>query len=263
MEYEDRIAIPTPEGIELDYTLAGVGSRFIAELVDVSLRLVVLAVLVGVLAAIGAGTWGLVVLALAAFAAWFVYDVVFEVWGAGRTPGKRWSGLRVVTTAGGPVSLGASAVRTLLRLIDVWLTLGVVGTVSIISTRRNQRVGDLAATTIVIRERQSPAKRSEHARGAGRGDDEAVRGLPAPSRYVTETAAGLDVTGVSAGEVAAIRDFLTRRRSLSEASRERVAQALADRLGPKVGGLPPGGLQSEFLLEAIAAAKDGAGTAED
>ncbi len=236
MEYEDTITIATPEGIELQYTLAGIGSRFVAELVDILLRLAALAVLVGVLAAAGSGPMATVVLAVASFLAWFAYDVLFEVWGAGRTPGKRWSGLRVVMRGGQPVGLGSSAVRTLLRLVDQWGTLAIAGSVSILSTRRNQRLGDLAAGTIVVRERRAGV---------------ASPFLPHPATSV----AAIDVTSVTPAELSAVHDFLNRRDSLTDNARLRVATALAERLAPKVGGLAPGGVVPERLLETIAAAK--------
>lgn len=236
MEYEDTITIPTPEGIELEYTLAGLGSRFVAELVDVLLRLVPLVALTGVLAAIGGGAIAIVVLIIATFLAWFGYDVAFEVWGEGRTPGKRWSGLRVVMAGGQPVGLGSSASRTLLRLVDQWLTLGIAGSASIISTTRNQRLGDLAGGTIVVRERKAQT-------------------VPPPAIDPGDAWGRLDVTAINAAELAAVRDFLARRDTLVGDARPRVARALADTLAGKVGGLPPGGLPSERLLETIAAAK--------
>ncbi len=236
MQYEDTVTIATPEGIELEFTLAGLGSRFIAQLIDLLLRLAVFGVLVGILVAIGAGALGTVVLVLAWFLLLFAYDVIFEVWGDGRTPGKRWSGLRVVMAEGQPVGLGSSATRNLLRLIDEWITLGIAGMVSILATKRNQRLGDLAGGTIVVRERRGTAGQPptvEPVQGWGR----------------------VDVTAVTPSELAAVRDFLARRDQLARDARPRVARALADRLAGKVGGLPPGGLPSELLLETIAAAK--------
>src|SRR5687768_15354229 len=111
------MSIATPEGLELDLVLAGVGSRVIAALLDGLVR-------AGLLIALAIVTWvaspssGF----LAAF--WFiglflilfVYDAFFEVVAGGRTPGKRWSGLRVVSSTGGAVGIGASVVRNLLRL---------------------------------------------------------------------------------------------------------------------------------------------------
>jgi uncharacterized RDD family membrane protein YckC len=235
VEYEDTITIPTPEGIELQYTLAGVGSRFTAQLVDVLLRLIALAALIGILSALGGGTGARIVFIVATFLAWFAYDVIFETWGGGRTPGKRWSRLRVVKVGGAPVGLAGSATRTLLRLIDEWATLGIAGMISISVSQRNQRLGDLAAATIVVRERTATA-------------------LP-ESLPVVSGADELDVTAVSSTELSAIRDFVSRRDSLNAEARERVAAALAERMSAHVGGVPAGGLAPERLLEAVLAAK--------
>ncbi|HUO73720.1 MAG TPA: RDD family protein [Solirubrobacteraceae bacterium] len=237
MEYEDRITIWAPEGIELDYTLAGLGSRFIAASVDTVIRIAVLGALIGVLAALGASpTALLIVLIVGTFLALFAYDVAFEVWAGGRTPGKRWSGLRVLMTSGQPVSFAPSAVRNLMRIVDEWATAFIPGTISILVTKRCQRLGDLAAGTIVIRER-----------GAG---------TPAlATAELRNLRPELDVTAVSASELAAIRDFLSRREKLTAESRARVAGVLAERVAGKVGGLTEGQLSPEQLLETVAAAK--------
>ncbi|MBV9310697.1 MAG: RDD family protein [Solirubrobacterales bacterium] len=237
MEYEDRVAILTPEGLELDYSLAGAGSRIFAGWVDIMLRLLVLgaAIFVGYAIARGVGA-GLVAL-VGTFLALFVYDIAFEVWGGGQTPAKRWNGLRVVMDDGRPVGFAASAVRNLLRLIDVWVTIGTVGIVSIFVTRRDQRLGDLAAGTLVIREPKIQTQSEAH---------------------YAQLMVGIDVTAVSAAELATVRDFLSRRNDLAPAARARVAENLSERLAPKIGGLPPGTHEPEQILETIAAAKSGA-----
>jgi uncharacterized RDD family membrane protein YckC len=234
VEYEDRIAISTPEGLELEYSLAGVASRIFVGWVDFMLRAVVLFALTGIGYAAGGGTVAGLVLLVGLFVSLFVYDIAFEVWGGGQTPGKRWNGLRVVMEDGRPIRFAPSAVRNLIRLIDVWLTFGVVGMVSITATSRDQRLGDLAAGTLVIREPKSTPQRE--------------------AQYVAPIS-GIDVTAVNAAELAAIRDFLSRREELVPDARARVAGDLAQRLEPKVGGLPPGPHSPEQILETIAAAK--------
>jgi len=239
VEYEDRITISAPEGIELEYTLAGLGSRFMAAFVDTVLRIVVLAAVIGLLAALGAGQTLLgLALIVGLFLALFAYDVAFEVWAAGRTPGKRWNGLRVLMATGQPVSVAPSAVRNLMRIVDVWGTALIAGVVSVLVTKRNQRLGDLAAGTIVVRERR---------------DQGVMASLSTP--FAAQT--GIDVTAVSAAELAAIRDFLARRDRLTAVSRARVSRVLADGIAPRVGGLAPGGVPPEELLEMVLAAKAG------
>ena len=239
MEYEDRITITAPEGIELQYTLAGLGSRFLALLLDVLVEVAVGAPLLGLLALLGMSTTvvGIVFLALY-LVAFFVYDIAFEVWGAGRTPGKRWTGIRVVMADGQPVRFGASAARNLMRIVDQYLLLGVPASIAILLTRRNQRLGDMTGGTIVVRD----------------------RGVPPPAQSLTgpaspASASSLDLTAVTASDLALIRDFLARRESLATAARERVAEALTERLRGRVAGLGRGEQSGESLLEAVATAK--------
>ena len=155
----DRLTIATPEGVDLELTLAGVGSRFTSVLVDYVIQLVILVAL-GFVLGLGAGvtpdsggfltaTW-----LLLAFVIFIGYDIAFEVLASGRTPGKRMNGLRVVRENGGPVTFPASAVRNILRLIDLLPGTYLVGITAILVSARNQRLGDIAAGTLVVRERR-------------------------------------------------------------------------------------------------------------
>jgi uncharacterized RDD family membrane protein YckC len=244
VEFEDRITIATPEGIDLELTLAGVGSRFVAAILDTSLQTLVVLALYAALV-VGAGGIGTSVYLVGAFAVWFGYHVLFEVLASGRTPGKRWTGLRVVREGGHPVTFVPSATRNLLRLVDLLPAAYVAGCVSILVTRRNQRLGDLAAGTLVIRDRRAGDR--EHAAPA-----RAAYGLARPAAG-DETAAW-DVAAVSAEELTAVRRFLDRRHDLEPGARHHLAWQLADRLRPKTGGVPDG-LGAERFLELLARAK--------
>ncbi|HEV7685083.1 MAG TPA: RDD family protein, partial [Acidimicrobiia bacterium] len=161
MTYDDRISIPTPEGVELELVLAGLGSRLVAAIVDQLIKLAVflaLFVLGGALSGDNAGGFLVAVLVVASFLVFFGYDVAFETLASGRTPGKRAAGLRVVRLGGEPVGFLASAVRNLLRLVDSLPGIYAVGAVCILFSSRNQRLGDLAAGTLVVRERTAAAK---------------------------------------------------------------------------------------------------------
>lgn len=268
MAYDDTITVPTSEGVELDYTLAGYGSRFTAELIDVILRVFTLLGPAVVLSAIIArGTPRVVALIAAAIVVWFGYDIAYEVRRGGQTPGKRLTGLSVVMVNGRPLRLGSSVTRTMLRLIDEWLSLTVAGTVAIMATRRNQRLGDLAAGTIVIRRSGAtasspPSTIAEPAPTLASTPTEPApvdpgTAPPPPPRY------GLDVAGLTPAELSAIREFLHRRESLTASSRQRVGNALAASMADKVGGMPPGGFGAERLLETIVAVKDSTGDPGD
>ncbi|MEA2220131.1 MAG: hypothetical protein QOJ35_2757 [Solirubrobacteraceae bacterium] len=223
MQYEDRITIPTPEGVSLELTLAGLGSRAIAGAVDRVLKaLLVICLLVLLIAVLGLD--GAFVVLPVAGLAMLLYDVGFETLAAGRTPGKRMSGLRVVRTSGRPVDLTASMIRNAMRLVD-GLALSYVPTVvSILVTRRNQRPGDLAADTVVIRDR----------RGVDR--EQAAAARPAPAGDPFGTGARWDVSAVATEDVATVRAFLERRSSLAADARARLAAQLDGALRPLVGG---------------------------
>jgi uncharacterized RDD family membrane protein YckC len=239
IDVQETLRISTPEGVSLDLPLAGVGSRFVALLVDSLLQgLAFTAVIVLLIVAGADGFAVFAVTGVTVFALLFVYPVAFELGAGGRTPGKRWSSLRVVCDDGSPVTFRASALRNLVRLVDVLPGLYLVGAVAIFATRRNQRLGDLAAGTIVVREPRSPALVAE---SFARATETAPEDLPA-----------WDVSGLGQPELAALRRFLERRHAIDDVPRTLLARDLADRLRPSVGGvgadLPP-----ERFLELIAA----------
>ncbi len=235
----------TPEGVTLEATLAGVGSRFAAALIDQLLRWAVLLAILIVVSIVGTGvdvSAGVLLAGLfvGLFLVQFAYDVLFETMASGRTPGKRWTGLRVVRVGGGPVGFTASAIRNLLRIVDALPAFYVVGIIAVMFTRNNQRLGDLAAGTLVVRER-SQVRRLPHA-------------APAPSAQVLGDMALWDTSAVSAEEMATVRRFLERRPTLTPESRDRLAMEMATRLGPKVVG-PPKQWDPEAFLEYLVAAK--------
>jgi uncharacterized RDD family membrane protein YckC len=242
MQYEERTRIATPEGVELELVLAGVASRFIAELVDGALILLLVGAMIA-LAALAGGTGGFVLLSIAVGGLLLIsvaYHVAFEVLASGRTPGKRWNGLRVVMEGGEPVGLRASAVRNLLRLIEGPPLSYAPAIVAILATRRNQRLGDLAAGTLVVREPRAPRRRRR-------------KHQPAPAA-TTLPVADWDVSAITQEDLAAVRTFLERRDAYTPSARRGLARDLAARLGAKVAG-QPAGLAPEALLEGIAAAK--------
>ena len=240
----------TPEGVTLEVPLAGVGSRFTAGVIDQVLRWMVLVALVILVAFVddSRGTSGGVVLAtllVGFFLVQFAYDVLFETLGSGRTPGKRWTGLRVVRVGGHPVGFVASAVRNILRIVDALPGFYLVGILCVMFTRSNQRLGDLAAGTVVVRERARS------------------RALPQPlpqqqslatSGPAAADSALWDVSAISAEEMTTVRLFLDRRPTLAPEARDRIAREMATRLGPKVVG-PPRQWQPEAFLEYLLTAK--------
>jgi uncharacterized RDD family membrane protein YckC len=237
MEYEDHRTISTPEGVQLELPLAGIGSRFMALIIDSLIELVVLLAAVLGAYAIGGEVAATIVGLCGVLAAYVGYHVVMEVFGGGRTLGKRATGLRVVTDGGAQVGLRASLIRNFLRLLEGVATFYVPAMISVLATKNNQRLGDLAGGTLVVRD-QRPAS------------------VVAPSAPFVEPErfANWDVTGIGEGEASAVRAFLERRSNLRPGARRALAQQLAGNLRPLVAGVRPG-LEDETFLEHLAAAK--------
>lgn len=140
--------VETPEGVDLVLTPAGFGPRVLAFLIDFLIRLLVLIVF-GVVFSFFGKVGGGLFLVLMFVIEWF-YPVFFEVFRQGATPGKRKMGLEVVHDDGTPVSASASLLRNLLRVVDFMPLAYCAGLVVMLMTGRFQRLGDLAAGTLVV-----------------------------------------------------------------------------------------------------------------
>jgi len=161
-ELRQQLDIETPEHVAVRLELAGVGSRAAAALVD---TVIVFAVLVGLQFAAGATGlwhvgaalegWVLALVILLSFLMFFGYFAAFEALNGGRTPGKQALGIRVVMETGHAVTPTAATVRNLVRLLDCYFPLVPLlpGLVMVFLHPRNQRLGDLAAGTVVVRDR--------------------------------------------------------------------------------------------------------------
>jgi uncharacterized RDD family membrane protein YckC len=235
---DDRVTIATPEGVSLELVLAGVGSRFVARLLDTLIQAVIIFALeLGIYATSAPG----VVRALARvllFLVIFAYDIPFEVFNRGRTIGKVAAGIRVVGDLGEPVHFFTSAIRTILRVVDFLPVFYIAGVVSMVATQRDQRLGDLAAGTLVVRER-FPGIATE---------------VSAPATVPVEAVATWDVSALGPDDLATIHQFLDRRLALPIPVRAHFAAELAARVGPLVAGAPYG-THPEYLLEGVVVAK--------
>jgi uncharacterized RDD family membrane protein YckC len=239
MEYEDSRTIATPEGVQLALPLAGVGSRFMAGLVDYGICGVVLVLAVVAALAAGSDLAATIVAVSAVLAINVAYFTLFEVLGGGRSLGKRATGLRVVTEDGGQVGLRASLTRNIIRLLEFAFLFYTPALVSVLATRNNQRLGDLAAGTLVVRDTKLAS---------------VVPSAPQTPEVSPERYAHWDVTGIGEQEASAVRSFLERRTELRPGARRALAEQLAGRLRPLVAGAQHG-LGDEAFLEHLAAAK--------
>jgi uncharacterized RDD family membrane protein YckC len=249
VSYEDRMQIATPEGVTLELVLAGAGSRAAAAVVDLTVQLLAAGIASG-LVTVGVYLlgWPLAVAAaldaLIGFLVLFGYNILFEV-RSGRTIGKQLNGLRVLRDDGGPVSFTSSAIRNIVRLVDVYVLLGVPAIVSVLLTARNQRLGDLAASTVVVRDRlgDKPPKET------------AFTLASRPQLPVDVHPELWDVAALSRDEIVAARAFLDRRLVLTWDGRRRLGGLLAGSMRGKVP-VDTSRLDDETFLVAVVEARE-------
>jgi len=254
----DIYALETPESVSVGLPVAGVGSRFVAALLDVLILLAVLiafGIVIAVSTAIlGAGTiGGYIALALGTLVTsvvFFGYFVFFEIAWNGQTPGKRATGLRVIMASGYPVTPFAVLVRNVLRLVDAlpgFYALGfyTVGIVTMLVDKRSRRLGDLAAGTMVIKEGREGGLSSLSAPsipvgtplGRGLWGDESNESVGAAN--TARQLAGAEVSLLTREDEALIRGFLARRGALEGARRAALAGQIAAVVHGHIGGDPP------------------------
>ncbi len=185
------------------------------------------------------------------------YFILCEMLWSGRSLGKRMAGIRVIRVNGGPVGFWSSLLRNIMRIIDTMPGIFyLVGSVLILSTSKNQRLGDLLGNTIVIRERQAAmvlqqgrpfAEPGLWTTGGGPSAPWAPgHGYPA----LPPELAHWDVSAVNDQELTLVRTFLANRWGYTPEARNALALQLADRLWPLVAGpvTPP---HPEQFLEAV------------
>ena len=222
----DKLSIDTPEQVALDFALASVGSRFLALAVDTLLQAAATVLLILAAIAVVAvarlnfqamAPWMLAVLFLVYFLIYNAYFAVFEALWNGQTPGKRMIGLRVISVSGRPISVFEAILRNVVRIADQLPGIYAIGIVSVFVTERNQRLGDLAAGTVVVHER------------AVESDDLGLR-LEPPASPTHHGASKL-----LPEEVAVIELFLRRRGQLDAFARSRKAGQVAERIRARLG----------------------------
>jgi uncharacterized RDD family membrane protein YckC len=208
----EALPIETPEGITFTHEPASLTVRGMAFFIDLLIR-AALVVVVGILFALflgpailaGIGLWLILV-----FVVEWGYYVLFEVMWDGQSPGKRLFELRVVKTAGHPIGFYESALRNLLRAADILPATYAVGALSMLVTRRFQRLGDLAADTIVVHEKKAWFGRQP----------------PKPSAALAQ--AELRGVALSNRERRLLQEFVLRKDRLHPDRREELAEILAD-----------------------------------
>lgn len=154
----DDLVISTPERVAFQYPIAGIGSRFLAQAIDL-IVFGLLALVIGIAAAAFGAVFhnsqlALLLWLLLSFCLIFGYFLVSEALFGGQTLGKRMLRLRVVQDRGEPIGFSQAAVRNLIRIVDFLPFFYGIGLVALFINGRGKRLGDLAAGTLVVRERE-------------------------------------------------------------------------------------------------------------
>jgi uncharacterized RDD family membrane protein YckC len=235
---EETLVIETPERVPLHFALASIGNRFLACAIDHGLQLFLMALI-----AIGfslladfvdfgdAPKWVYALLILFIFLIWTSYFIFFEWLWNGQTPGKRWLKLRVIREDGRPITFWEASVRNLLRIFDIMpFPFYSIGLICVFISNRDQRVGDMVAGSVVVREREAEAPTFDQVFAAPVSDT-ALRRSFRPVGFN----ANLQLVG--AREIEVVEAFLRRRWDLPDHSRQwmawRVATPLLMKLKPE------------------------------
>jgi len=154
----DDLVISTPERVAFQYEIAGIGSRFLAQVVD-TLVITVILIAISILAAslggiFSSGELAILVEIILGFVLLAGYFLISEAAWNGQTLGKRATRLRVVGDHGEPLSIGQAAIRNLVRIVDFLPVFYAVGMLTLFINGRGKRLGDFAAGTLVVRDRQ-------------------------------------------------------------------------------------------------------------
>jgi uncharacterized RDD family membrane protein YckC len=243
----EKLIIETPEQTSIEFPLAGIGSRFLALLIDTLIQAGIAIVLGLLLAALSFGfggvagleqsstgaVWGLAILIFGFFLLIYGYFILFEAIWNGQTPGKRLTRIRVIKDSGQPITAVDSVARNLLRLVDQLPAGYGIGVLCAWISPQSKRLGDYVGGTVVVHEKpfeslpaqwSEPAQMATHQYGAGRLTPE---------------------------EFSLIETFLSRRNSLDTGVRYDMAAGIVRRIESKLV-LPPDRPSTEKILEEVA-----------
>jgi uncharacterized RDD family membrane protein YckC len=271
----DQLNIDTPELVAIEFPLAGIGSRFIAVLVD-TLILAAAFLFLGILAALilpalgafgeKAAGWGFGVFILIGFLVFWGYFALFEAFNNGRTLGKYVAKIRVIHQSGRGVSFVESLARNLVRIIDYMPGFYGVGVVAMFLSRRHQRLGDMVAGTLVVREREvdAPTWGESASRTFTASTLAAQSAIPPPTSTQTDfgpwggpphlrlVLPAPALAKLTSSDLEVLEGFFSRRLDMDLTTRSALAQRIAAALCAKSGLTIPAETTVETFLEAVA-----------
>ncbi len=248
IQAEESLIIETPERVPLEFSLASIGNRFLAVAVDHVLQFLAMFTIAWFLIAVSdlplgetaeetlttMPGWLFAATILLVFFIFASYFIIFEWLWNGQTPGKRMMKLRVIREDGRPVTLWEAIARNLIRIADAMpgfiIPIYSVGLITAFLNSRDQRLGDIFAGTVVIRERTDEAPTFRETFSSTTPD-------LAYARFKPTVEFSANLAGVSDPEIEVAETFLRRRLDLTDKQREwmawRIALPLMFKLKPK------------------------------
>jgi uncharacterized RDD family membrane protein YckC len=274
-ETPDQLTIDTPEQVAIRFPIAGIGSRFLAILADTLIQLIGYAV-VGLIIFLVISTipglnssststardspiptaakWMIAAIIIFHFLIYWGYFTLFETFWNGQTPGKRFCKLRVIRDSGRQITLFESMTRNLLRIVDFMPGMYAIGLICMLCNRRNQRLGDLGAGTLVVHER--PIERPIWSGSTTRNF---TVGIVTPSAPVESTFAPPPVdlpadavARLTPDDLNVIDHFFARAIDIDMEPRAQLARRLLQQVAVKMGVAIPEGVPPERVLDSIA-----------
>lgn len=155
----ENIGIQTTQNVDIQYNLANIGDRVLAQVIDL---LIMFGYMFGIIflliylndALYGSPFYYPVAYGVILFIPLFFYDFLCEMFLGGQSFGKKILKMKVVKIDGLQPGIGGYFLRWLLKPIDVFMTYGSVGIITMLINGKGQRLGDLAANTTVIKLKQ-------------------------------------------------------------------------------------------------------------
>ncbi|MGJ3248123.1 MAG: RDD family protein [Elainellaceae cyanobacterium] len=231
MQFLNHFTVQTPESVELEFTLAGLGNRSLAAVIDYALWSLTISILVTLLSRsdwlierlfdwVGntdaIELWFSALLILISFVVYVGYYGVFETIWRGQTPGKRLAKIRVIRDDGRPIGIFQATLRSLLRPIDEFPPF-YIGAFLIFFNRREKRIGDIVAGTIVIQEKRAIASAN-------------FAVLEDSHEFAAQLCQTTHLSHLSPADFAVLREFLQRRTDMKPNAREQISSELAQQV---------------------------------
>jgi uncharacterized RDD family membrane protein YckC len=257
----DQLNIDTPELVAIEMPLAGIGSRFIGILIDyliwgafLLLLFFLALIIVPALHVFGgvSANWAIGVFVLILFLLHWGYFSLFEAFNNGRTPGKHVARIRVIHQSGRGISFVESLARNLLRFVDYLPSFYAIGVIAVFASKRHQRLGDMVAGTLVVRDRNAEQPRWDLSISSAPGTTTLAASSLMPPPHLNLVLPASALAKLTASDLEVLEGFFSRRLDMDLTTRAAFAGRIADALCAKSGLQIPQGASVETFLEAVA-----------